>query len=54
MIEFIIQNYKTDLIAMAFTYIGVISIIVMFLPKNNFIVKLFHEFVAIFTSIFKK
>jgi hypothetical protein len=54
MIEFILTHYKDDLMAMAFAYIGIISIIMMFLPKDNFINKLFKEFASIFTSLFKK
>jgi|TARA_E500000318_G_scaffold32338_1_gene32120 hypothetical protein len=54
MIEYILNNYKDDLLAMAFTYIGIISIVMMFLPKNNIISKVFKEFTAIFTTLFKK
>tara|TARA_E500000318_G_scaffold107979_2_gene118058 strand:- start:170 stop:334 length:165 start_codon:yes stop_codon:yes gene_type:complete len=54
MIEYIYNNYKEDLLAMAFTYIGIISLVIMFLPKNNFFSKLFKEFASIFTSLFKK
>ena len=54
MIDYIFTNYKDDLMAMAFAYIGIISIIMMFLPKNNIITKLFKEFASIFTSLFKK
>tara|TARA_R110002050_G_C8776261_1_gene500857 strand:+ start:715 stop:879 length:165 start_codon:yes stop_codon:yes gene_type:complete len=54
MIDYIFVNYKDDLLAIAFAYIGIISIVMMFLPKNNFISKFFKEFVAIFTSLFKK
>lgn len=54
MIEYILTNYKNDLIAMTFTYIGIVSIIMMFLPKNNIFSKIFKEFASIFTSIFKK
>tara|TARA_R100001163_G_scaffold1462_2_gene2410 strand:+ start:1332 stop:1496 length:165 start_codon:yes stop_codon:yes gene_type:complete len=54
MIEYIVTNYKDDLLGMAFAYIGIISIVIMFLPKNNILSKLFKEFVSIFTSLFKK
>ncbi len=54
MIDHIFLNYKENLVAMAFAYIGIISIVAMFLPKNNFIVRGFKEFVAIFTTLFKK
>jgi hypothetical protein len=54
MIEYIFTNYKDDLLAMSFAYIGIISIIMMFLPKDNFIKKIFKEFASIFTSFFKK
>lgn len=54
MIEYIFSNYKEDLLAMTFTYIGIISIVIMFLPKDNFFRKIFKEFASIFTSIFKK
>lgn len=54
MIDHIFLNYKENLLAMAFAYIGIISIVAMFLPKNNFIVRGFKEFVAIFTTLFKK
>ena len=54
MIKYILENYKDDLLIMAFSYIGIISIIMMFLPKDNIINKLFKEFASIFTSLFKK
>jgi len=54
MIEYIFSNYKDDLLAMAFAYIGIISIIMMFLPKNNILVKSFKSIASIFTSLFKK
>tara|TARA_R100001163_G_C4923046_1_gene102408 strand:- start:289 stop:453 length:165 start_codon:yes stop_codon:yes gene_type:complete len=54
MIEYIFSNYKDDMLAMAFAYIGIISIVMMFLPKNNFISKIFKEFTSIFTTLFKK
>ncbi len=53
-ITYILENYKENLLGMIFAYIGIISIIVMFLPKNNFISKIFKEFASIFTSLFKK
>ena len=52
--KYIFDNYKDNLLGMAFAYIGIISIIVMFLPKNNFFSKIFKEFASIFTSLFKK
>jgi hypothetical protein len=54
MIEYIISNYKDNLLGMLFAYIGIISIVVMFLPKNNIISRMFKEFASICTSIFKK
>ena len=54
MIDYIFVNYKDDLLAIAFAYIGIISIVMMFLPKDNFINKLFKEFASMFTSLFKK
>jgi hypothetical protein len=54
MIDFILTHYKQDLIAMSFTYIGIASIIFMFLPKNNILVRLFKEFASIFKTLFKK
>ena len=50
MFEYIFTNYKEDLTAMAFCYVGILSIIAMFLPKNNIITKLINEL----KSIFKK
>jgi|TARA_X000001316_G_C887363_1_gene10452 hypothetical protein len=52
--KYIFSEYNDNLLGMAFAYIGVVSIVVMFLPKNNFISKLFKEFASIFTSLFKK
>jgi hypothetical protein len=54
MIEYILGNYKEDLLVMSFAYIGIASIILMFLPKDNIINKVFKEFASIFTSLFKK
>jgi len=54
MIEYIYNNYKDDILAMSFAYIGIISIIMMFLPKDNFIKKFFVSFASIFTTLFKK
>jgi len=50
----IFTNYKDDLLAMAFAYLGIISIVFMFLPKNNPISKFFKEFLSIFTTLFKR
>ena len=50
----IYENYKDNMLGMAFEYIGILSIVFMFLPKNNFLSKLFKEFASIFTSLFKK
>jgi len=52
--KYIFDNYKDNLSGMLFAYIGIISIVAMFLPKNNFIVKIFNEFKSIVTSLFKK
>jgi hypothetical protein len=54
MIQYIVENYKDNLLGMLFAYIGVVSIVVMFLPKNNIISRTFKEFASICTSIFKK
>ena len=54
MIQYILENYKENLLGMLFAYIGIFSIIVMFLPKNNIISRAFKEFASICTSIFKK
>ena len=54
MIEYLIDNYKDNLLGMLFAYIGIISIVVMFLLKNNIISRMFKEFASICTSIFKK
>ena len=54
MIEYIIENYKENILGITFAYIGIISIVVMFLPKNNIFSKAFREISSIITSIFKK
>ena len=54
MIQYLLDNYKENLLGMMFAYIGIASIIVMFLPKNNIISRMFKEFASICTSIFKK
>ena len=54
MIQYIIENYKDNLLGMLFAYIGIISIVIMFFPKNNIISRAFKEFASICTSIFKK
>ena len=54
MIQYLLDNYKDNLLGMMFAYIGIISIVVMFLPKNNIISRIFKEFASICTSIFKK
>ena len=38
--KYIFENYKDNMLGMAFAYIGIISIVMMFLPKDNFINKL--------------
>tara|TARA_R100001015_G_C4597576_1_gene152679 strand:- start:38 stop:208 length:171 start_codon:yes stop_codon:yes gene_type:complete len=53
-IKHIFENYKDNMLGMAFAYIGIISIVMMFLPKDNFLNKIFKEFASIFTSLFKK
>lgn len=50
MIDYIVTNYQEDLYAIAFTYVGILSIIAMFLPKNNFFSKVIREI----KSLFKK
>ena len=52
--KYIFENYKDNILGMTFAYIGIISILVMFLPKDNIISKLFKEFASILTSLFKK
>ena len=54
MIQYLLDNYKDNLLGIMFAYIGIASIIVMFLPKNNIISRMFKEFASICTSIFKK
>ncbi len=54
MIEYILTNYKDNLLGMTFAYIGIISIIAMFLPKDNILVKGVKEVKSILTSLFKK
>jgi hypothetical protein len=54
MIQYLLDNYKDNLLGMMFAYIGIASIIVMFLPKNNIISRMFKEFASICTSLFKK
>jgi len=54
MIKYILENYQDHLTSMIFAYIGIISIVMMFLPKNNIINKFFKEFASIFTTFFKK
>jgi len=54
MIEYIVNNYRENLLGMLFAYIGILSIVVMFLPKNNILSRAFKEFASICTSIFKK
>lgn len=54
MIQYIVENYKDNLLGMLFAYIGIASIVVMFLPKNNIISRVFKEFASICSSIFKK
>jgi|TARA_A100000171_G_scaffold35646_1_gene34237 hypothetical protein len=46
----IYDNYKDNLTAMGFAYIGILSIIAMFLPKNNILNKILNEI----KSLFKK
>jgi len=50
----IFTNYQDNLLGMAFAYIGIISLVLMFLPKDNIISKFFMGFASIFTSLFKK
>jgi hypothetical protein len=54
MIEYLISNYKDNIVAMSFAYIGIISIVAMFLPKNNLLGKIASETKSIFTTLFKK
>ena len=46
----IFSTYKDDLWAMGLAYIGIMSIIAMFLPKNNIFSKIIKEI----TEVFKK
>ena len=44
----IFETYKDDLLAMGLAYVGVLSIIAMFLPKNNIISKIIKEIASVF------
>lgn len=44
----IFETYKDDLFAMGLAYVGVLSIIAMFLPKNNIISKIIKEIASVF------
>ena len=46
----IFETYKDDLFAMALAYIGVLSIIAMFLPKDN----IFNKIIKEISEVFKK
>jgi hypothetical protein len=48
--EHIFGNYKDNLTAMGLAYIGILSIVAMFLPKNNILNKILKEI----KSLFKK
>jgi len=54
MIKNLIVNYKDNIVAMSFAYIGILSIIAMFLPKNNLLGKVSKEIKSIITTLFKK
>ena len=44
----IFSTYKDDLWAMGLAYVGIMSIIAMFLPKNNIISKIIKEIASVF------
>lgn len=44
----IFETYKSDLLAAGLAYIGIMSIIAMFLPKNNILTKIIKEIKEIF------
>tara|TARA_E500000318_G_scaffold88735_1_gene86122 strand:+ start:172 stop:330 length:159 start_codon:yes stop_codon:yes gene_type:complete len=46
----IFETYKDDLWAAGLAYVGILSIVAMFLPKNNIISKIIKEI----SSVFKK
>jgi len=46
----IFETYKDDLFAAGLAYVGIMSIIAMFLPKNNIFSKIINEI----TEVFKK
>ena len=48
--EHIFGNYKDNLTSMGLAYIGILSIVAMFLPKNNILNKILNEI----KSLFKK
>jgi hypothetical protein len=51
--EYLIQNYGTDLLAMLFTYIGIISIVLIFFPLRK-IIAFLKQVISIITSLFKR
>jgi hypothetical protein len=46
----IFETYKDDLFAMTLAYIGVLSIVAMFLPKDN----IFNKIIKEISEVFKK
>jgi hypothetical protein len=53
MIEYILDNYGQDLISMCFSYVGVISIILIFFPLSK-IYGFLKEAVSVIISLFKR
>jgi len=48
--KYVYENYKDNLTAMGLAYIGILSIVAMFLPKNHILNKILYEI----KSLFKK
>lgn len=44
----IFETYKDDLMAAGLAYIGILSIIAMFLPKKNIVSKIIKEIASVF------
>jgi|TARA_Y100000004_G_scaffold160944_1_gene188727 hypothetical protein len=51
--KYLFENYGTDLLAMAFAYIGIISIVLIFFPFKK-IVAFLQQAIAIILSVFKR
>lgn len=44
----IFETYKDDLWAAGLAYVGILSIVAMFLPKNNIFTKIINEIKEVF------